>query len=75
MSNSDDVQTTILRNMLLGLWAAEKLGITGRDAKPVSGRSRQGYVDPRRSDVFSKIRKDFDAAGVADSDDADPAAS
>ena len=28
-----------------------------------------GTVDPERSDVFSQIRKDFDAAGVAQSDE------
>ena len=68
MTNSDDVQTTILRNMLLGRWAAEKLGITGRDAKAYSDALARGTVDPKRSDVFSKIRKDFDAAGVVQSD-------
>jgi hypothetical protein len=28
-----------------------------------------GTVDPEHSDVFNKIRKDFDAAGVVQSDD------
>jgi hypothetical protein len=28
-----------------------------------------GTLDPERSDVFSKIRKDFDAAGVVQSDE------
>ena len=28
-----------------------------------------GTVDPECSDVFSRIRKDFDAAGVVQSDD------
>jgi hypothetical protein len=68
MSNSDDVQRTILRNLLLGRWAAEKLGITGRDAEAYADALARGTVDPGRSDVFSKIRKDFDAAGVAQSD-------
>jgi hypothetical protein len=64
----DDVGKTILRNMLLGRWAAEKLGITGRDADAYSDALARGTVDPERCDVFSKIRKDFDAAGVAESD-------
>jgi hypothetical protein len=68
MTSSDDVQTTILRNMLLGRWAAEKVGITGRDAEAYSAALARGTVDPQRRDVFSKIRKDFDAAGVAESD-------
>ena len=69
MTSSDDIQRTILRNMLLGRWAAEKLGITGRDADAYSDALARGTVDPQRSDVFSKIRKDFDAAGVAQSDE------
>ena len=28
-----------------------------------------GTLDPERSDVLSKIRKDFDAAGVVQSDE------
>jgi len=68
MTNSDDVQRTIIRNKLLGRWAAEKLGMTGRDADAYSDALAVGTLDPARSDVFSKIRKDFDAAGVVQSD-------
>ena len=32
MTNFDDRGRMILRNMLLGIWAAEKLGIAGREA-------------------------------------------
>jgi hypothetical protein len=69
MTSSDDVQKTILRNKLLGRWAAEKLGITGRDADAYSDALARGTVDPERCDVFSKIRQDFGAAGVAQSDE------
>lgn len=69
MTSSNDVQKTIIRNKLLGRWAAEKLAITGRDADAYSDDLARGMVDPERSDVFSKIRKDFDAAGVAQSDE------
>jgi hypothetical protein len=69
MTSSDDVGRTVLRNKLLGRWAAEKLGITGRDADAYSDALAVGTLDPERSDVFSKIRKDFDAAGVAQSDE------
>ncbi|GEO13768.1 ATPase inhibitor subunit zeta [Microvirga aerophila] len=68
MTSYDDVQKTILRNKLLGRWAAEKLGLTGRDAEAYSDALARGTVDPGRSDVFSTIRKDFDAVGVAESD-------
>jgi hypothetical protein len=69
MTESDNVQRTILRNKLLGRWAAGKLGLTGQDADAYSDALARGTVDPECSDVFSKIRKDFDAAGVAETDE------
>lgn len=69
MTSSDDVERTILRNKLLGRWAAGKLGMAGRDAEAYSDALARDAVDPERSDVFSKIRKDFDAAGAAQSDE------
>jgi hypothetical protein len=51
------------------MWAAERLGITGRDAESYSDALAVGTLDPERSDVLSKIRKDFDAAGVVQSDE------
>src|SRR6478609_12162550 len=64
---SDDLKRTIRRNKLLGMWAAEKLGITGRDAEAYSDALAMGTLDPECSDVFSKIRNDFDAADVVQS--------
>jgi hypothetical protein len=69
MSSFEDVGRTTLRKMHLGKWAAEKLGLTGRDADAYSEALAAGTRDPERSDVFNKIRKDFDAAGVAQSDE------
>lgn len=69
MTGSSDLQKTIIRNKLLGRWAAEKLALTGPDADAYSDDLARGTVDPDRSDVFSKIRGDFDAAGVAQSDE------
>jgi hypothetical protein len=51
------------------MWAAEKLGVVGRDADAYAEALAVGTLDPERSDVFSKIRKDFDAAGVVQSDE------
>jgi len=57
------------RNKLLGLWAAEKLGISGAEAdayaKAVVLADLEEVGD---DDVFRKIRKDFDAKGVKESD-------
>ena len=69
MTSSDDWKKTIHLNKLLGMWAAEKLGITGRDAEAYSDALAVGTLDPERSDVLSKIRRDFDAAGVVQSDE------
>jgi hypothetical protein len=69
MTSADDVGRTILRNKLLGRWAAEKLGVRGCDAEAYSDVLARATVDPERNDVFSKIRKDFDAAGVVQSDE------
>ena len=69
MTSSDDAVKTILRNKLLGRWAAERLGMTTRDVDAYSDALPKGALDPARSAVFSKIREDFDAAGIAESDE------
>jgi hypothetical protein len=45
------------------------LGLVGRDADAYAEALALGSLDPERSDVFSKIRKDFNAAGVVQSDE------
>jgi len=69
MTGVDDVGKTILRNKLLGRWAAEKLGLTGPELEAYSDALARATVDPERSDVFSKIRKDFDEAGITESNE------
>jgi hypothetical protein len=69
MTSLDELKRTVRRNKLLGMWAAEKLGLTGRDAEAYSDALAVGTLDPDCSDVFSKIRKNFDAAGVVQSDE------
>jgi hypothetical protein len=69
MTTFDDLKTTIRRNKLLGMWAAEKLGLAGQDAEAYGNALAVGTLDPERTDVFSKIRKDFDARGVVQSDE------
>jgi hypothetical protein len=57
------------RNKLLGLWAAEKLGLAGPEAEQYAKAVVVADFDePGDHDVFKKIRKDFDAKGVAQSD-------
>ena len=59
-------QQEIRRNKLLGMWAAEKLGLVGADAQATDALAMDA-IDPERSDVFSRIRNDFDTAGVVQS--------
>jgi hypothetical protein len=69
MTSLDELNTAIRRNLLLGMWAAERLGLVGRDAEDYAEALAVGTVDPELNDVFSKIRRDFDAAGVVQSDE------
>jgi hypothetical protein len=69
MTSFDEQKMMIRRNKLLGMWAAEKLGITGSDAETYSDALAVCTIDPEQNDVFSKIRKDFDLAGVVQSDE------
>jgi hypothetical protein len=57
------------RDRMLGLWAAEKLGLTGAAADDYARDVVAGNIDTPGDDaVFLKVRKDFDAKGVAQSD-------
>ncbi|HEY0293167.1 MAG TPA: DUF1476 domain-containing protein [Hansschlegelia sp.] len=57
------------RNKLLGLWAAEKLG-KQREAAEAYAKSvvMSDFEEEGDHDVFRKVRRDFDDAGVAHSD-------
>src|SRR5271169_1656686 len=62
-------KATARRNKLLGLWAAEKLGLKGAEADSyalavVMAEFEQGSDH----DAMRKVRKDFDAKGIAQSD-------
>jgi len=57
------------RNKLLGLWAAELLGKTGADADAYAKEViKSDLEEAGDEDVFRKIRGDFDAANVDQSD-------
>jgi hypothetical protein len=58
-------KATARRNKLLGLWAAEKMGITGPDADAYAKEVvTADFEESGDDDVFRKVRKDFDAKGV-----------
>ena len=57
------------RNKLLGLWAAEKLGLAGPEAEAYAKEIiKADLEDSGADDVFRKVRADFDAKGVGQSD-------
>lgn len=57
------------RDKMLGLWAAEKLGRRAQEAEAYAARLIAADLTESGDDeVFGKIRADFDAAGVAQSD-------
>jgi hypothetical protein len=57
------------RNKLLGLWAAEKLGLSGEEAQAYAKAVvKADFEEPGEEDVFRKVRADFDAKRVDQSD-------
>jgi hypothetical protein len=62
-------KATARRNKLLGLWAADKMGVTGDAAAEYAKEVvKADFEEAGDDDVFRKIRKDFDAKSVAISD-------
>jgi hypothetical protein len=56
-------------NKLLGLWAAEKLGLKGAEADSYAlALVMSEFEASGEHDVLRKIRKDFDAKGIEQSD-------
>ena len=62
-------KATARRNKLLGLWAAEKLGLSGDAAEAYAKEVvKADFEVAGDDDVFRKVRRDFDAKQVAVSD-------
>jgi len=62
-------RATARRNRLLGLWAAEKLGLDGQEAEAYARAVvAADLAVPGDEDVFRKVRADFDAKKVQQSD-------
>jgi hypothetical protein len=59
-------KATARRNRMMGAWAAEKLGLAGTDAEAYA--RDVVLADIEGTGVFAKLRKDFDAKGVTQSD-------
>lgn len=62
-------RATARRDKLLGLWAAEKLGLSGSGADDYAKEVvKAEFEEPGDHDIFRKIRRDFDAKSIAISD-------
>ena len=61
-------KATARRNKLLGHWAAEKLGLEGAEADSYALSLVMSDVEVGTHDVATRIRKDFEAKGVAQSE-------
>ena len=62
-------KATARRNKLLGLWAAEKLGLQDAEADAYAKAVVSAdFSEPGDEDVFRKVRADFDAKKVNQSD-------
>ncbi len=57
------------RNKLLGLWAAELMGLSGEEADAYAKEViKSDFEEAGDEDVFRKIRGDFDAKNIDQSD-------
>jgi hypothetical protein len=62
-------KATARRNKLLGLWAAEKMGLQGPEVEAYARAVVVAdFSEPGDEDVFRKLRADFDAKQVVQSD-------
>jgi len=57
------------RNKLLGLWAAELMGLSGEEAEAYGKEVVVAdFEEAGHEDVFRKVRGDFDAKGIEQTD-------
>jgi hypothetical protein len=62
-------KATARRNRLIGLWAADKMGLSGDEAQAYAREViKADLAEPGDEDLFRKVRADFDAKGVDQSD-------
>ena len=62
-------KATARRNKLVALWAAEKLGLSGAEADSYALSVVMSAIENAgENDVMSRIRRDFEAKGVVQSD-------
>lgn len=69
MDQETEFKVMARRNKMLGLWAADVLGLAGAEADAYAKTVVMADLEePGDEDVFRKIRADFDAKGIQRSD-------
>lgn len=64
-------KATVRRNKLVGLWAADLMGISGDEANEYAQSVvKADFEEVGDDDVIRKLRTDFDAKGIAVDNDA-----
>ena len=63
-------KSTVRRNKLIGLWAAQKLGLSGDEAEAYAKSIvKADFQEPGDADVLRKLRTDLSAKGIDMSED------
>ena len=66
LDQEQEFRAVARRNKLLGLWAAEKMGLSAESADQYAGSVvRADFEQPGDEDVFRKIAQDFEGSGIA----------
>jgi hypothetical protein len=62
-------KVTARRNRMLGMWAAEKLGLAGADAEAYAKQVvTADFEESGEDDVFRKVHKDLQGKGVTEAE-------
>jgi hypothetical protein len=66
LDQEQEFKAVARRNKLLGLWAAEKMGLSAESADQyASAVVRADFEQPGEEDVFRKVAQDFEGAGIS----------
>jgi len=69
LDQEQEFKAVARRNKLLGLWAAEKMGLSAESAEQYAAAVvRADFEQPGEEDVFRKIAGDFKGAGLTASE-------
>lgn len=66
LDQEQEFKATARRNKLLGLWAAEKMGLSSESADQYAAAVvRADFEQPGEEDVFRKVAGDFKGSGLS----------